>query len=185
MTSPPDLSRVAVVGTSGSGKTTFARDLAAILDASHVELDALHWLENWQERDVDSMRALVATEVAHDHWVIDGNYSRVRDLVWARATTLVWLNYSVPRVLGRATWRTIRRVVTREPIFGGNRESFFMSFFSRDSILVWVVSTYGRRRREYGELLRSEPVRFGVIEFTSPAQAARFLREQSLGKPTP
>ena len=178
MTSSPDLSRVAVVGTSGSGKTTFARDLAAILCTSHIELDALHWLENWQERDVDSFRELVATEVAGERWVIDGNYSRVREQVWSRATTVVWLNYSFPRVFGRATWRTVRRVVTRERLFGGNRESFVQSFFTSDSILVWVVSTYGRRRREYGELLRGgEPVGFCVLEFSHPGQAARFLRE--------
>ena len=73
----------------------------------------------------------------------------------------------------------VGRVVTRERLFGGNRESFFQSFFTSDSILVWVVSTYGRRRREYGELLRgSEPVGFCVLEFSHPGQAARFLREQ-------
>ena len=171
VTSPPDLLRVAVVGTSGSGKTTFARELAAILRASHVELDALHWLENWQERDVDSFRELVATEVAGERWVIDGNYSRVREQVWSRATTVVWLNYSFPRVFGRATWRTVRRVVTRERLFGGNRESFVQSFFTSDSILVWVVSTYGRRRREYAELLRgSEPVGYRCSERLIPAK---------------
>ena len=139
-----DMARVVVIGTSCAGKTTFARSLARILIFPHIELDALHWLPNWTERSVDEFRTLTAQALSQDCWVIDGNYAV--DLTWSRATTVIWLNYSFPIVLWRALTRTLRRAVTREELFAGNRESLRMAFLNRESILWWVVTTFHRRR---------------------------------------
>lgn len=157
------MQRVVVVGTSCSGKTTLAAAIARIRGCAHVELDALHWLPDWQERPTDEFRELTARAIATDSWAVDGNYSRVRDLVWARATHVVFLDYSFPLVLWRAIRRTLRRVVTREELFSGNRESFRLSFFDRESILLWVIRTHRRRRRGYRELCRRE--NFPNIDF--------------------
>jgi adenylate kinase family enzyme len=40
--------RIAVVGTSGAGKTTLSARLASRLDCPHVELDAFQHGPNWQ-----------------------------------------------------------------------------------------------------------------------------------------
>src|SRR5688572_30807780 len=88
---PP--TRVAVVGTSCSGKTTFARALAPRLGAPYTELDVLYWGPDWSPRPLDEFRARVEAAVSTPSWVIDGNYSIVRDLVWGRATTLIWLDF--------------------------------------------------------------------------------------------
>ena len=93
--------RTVVIGIGGSGKTTLAKQLAAHYGLRHIELDALYWLPNWQIREVDDFRALVAQAVAHDQWVTDGNYRVVRDLVWGRATTVIWLNYPLWTVMWR------------------------------------------------------------------------------------
>src|SRR5215470_14800607 len=130
-----ELARVVVVGCSGSGKTTLARQLAQLLGAPHIELDALHWLPNWVPRPTDEFCALVAQAVAQEQWVTDGNYRAVRDLVWSRATTVIWLNYPFPTVFRRVLWRTLRRTLTREVLYTGNRESLWRSFLTRDSIL--------------------------------------------------
>ncbi len=87
------MKRVVVIGTSCSGKTTFASQLADELAIAHTELDVLHWLPDWQMRPIEEFRLLVAEVAAQDLWVIDGNYSKVRDIIWPRATHLVWLNY--------------------------------------------------------------------------------------------
>ncbi len=86
-----DHPRIAVVGTSGSGKTTFARELAGLLDRAHIELDALHWGPNWTVRPDFPERVRVA--IAADEWVVDGNYRAVRNEVWGRASAIVWLNF--------------------------------------------------------------------------------------------
>ncbi len=166
-----------MVGTSGSGKTTFARRLAQVLGRDHIELDALHWGPDWTPRPEfpDLVRAAVAAET----WIVDGNYRGVRDLVWGRATAIVWLNYPFRVVFGRALARTIKRVVTREALYSGNRESFRGAFLDREGIPWWVFRTFRSRRREYPVLLREPQFRhLAVVELHSEAQALAVLEDQ-------
>jgi len=85
--------RVAVVGTTGSGKTTFATALAGKLGVPHLELDSIFHQPGWQPLELESFLRQVAAFAAVDGWVIDGNYSAVRDLVWAAADTVVWSSW--------------------------------------------------------------------------------------------
>jgi adenylate kinase family enzyme len=169
-----DMARVVVIGTSCAGKTTFAQSLARILIFPHIELDALHWLPDWTERSIDEFRTLTARALPQDCWVIDGNYTI--DLTWSRATTVIWLNYSFPIVLWRALTRTLRRAVTREVLFAGNRESLRMAFLSRESILWWVVTTFHRRRKHYRALFDARTSsHLTYVEFRNPTEAQFFL----------
>ena len=172
-----EMARGVVIGKSCVGKTTFAQALARGLNFPHVELDSLHWQQNWIPMPPEEFRALTAEALAKDCWITDGNYGAVRDLVWSRATTVIWLNYSFPVVLWRALVRTIRRVLTQEELFSGNRESLRMAFLSRESILWWVITTFHRRRRQYRRLFDTATTpRLAYVEFRSPAEARNFLR---------
>lgn len=174
----PNLDRVAVIGTSCSGKTTLARTLATTLNVPHIELDAIHWLPNWCPRPLAEFRQLTQGAVAAERWVLDGNYSRVRDIVWQRATVVIWLNYPFRVVFWRALCRTLRRVLTQEELFAGNREGFRQSFLSTNSILVWVITTYHRRRRDYPQLFKQpEHAHLEIIELGSPCEAERLVAE--------
>ena len=172
----PEIARVVVIGTSCVGKTTFARSLARVLSFPHIELDTLYWQPNWIPRPPDEFRALTGQALSQDYWVIDGNYGVVRDLIWSRATTVIWLNYVFPVVLWRALTRTVRRVLTKEELFSANRESLRMAFFSRESILWWVLTTFHRRRKQYRELFdkRTSP-QLVYVEFRNPTEAQNFL----------
>jgi adenylate kinase family enzyme len=180
MVSIDRLARVAVVGTSGCGKTTFARKLAGILDTPHVELDAQFWGPDWTAVPQARFRQSVTDATSADRWICDGNYAPVRDVVWERATAVVWLNYSFPVVFGRALWRTLARSATGETLFGGNRKSLRLAFMSRQSILLWVLRTYWQRRREYPQLL-SQPgfCHLERIEFDAPRRAESWLAEMA------
>ena len=170
------LARVAVVGTSCTGKTTLARSLSEKLGVPHVELDALYWGPDWTPVPAESFRSAVEEAVAGPCWVIDGNYSRVRDVVWGHATDLIWLDYSFPLVFTRAWVRTLRRIATREPLFAGNRETLALA--DPEWIPWWVLRTYGRRRREYPPLFaRPEFAHLRVRTLTRPAQAEDLLQE--------
>jgi adenylate kinase family enzyme len=169
--------RIVVVGTTCCGKTTFARRLANALRVPHIELDALFWLPDWTPRQESEFRNLVRAALAGDRWVIDGNYSRLQDLIFNRATTLIWLNYSFPRVLFRGLKRTIRRVLTGEAVYAGNRESFRRAFLSRDSILWWLVTTHHRRERRYRRIFASETYPdLEKLEYGGPSMANKYLR---------
>jgi adenylate kinase family enzyme len=145
--------RVIVGGTTGSGKTTLGREVAGIIDARHIELDALHWEPNWTEAPTDVFRARVAEAIALERWVVDGNYSVIRDLTWDAADLLVWLDYSIARVYWQLLRRTTRRVFTREELWAENRERLRTAFFSRESLFVWAVKTHWKRRRMWPPLL--------------------------------
>jgi len=145
---PAGLRRVVVIGISGAGKSTVARRLAQRMTVPHIELDALHWGPDWTPRA--AFRDDVRVAVQADAWVVDGNYGAVRDLVWSRATTIVWLNLSFPRVVWQVLVRTVRRAWRSDVLWNGNRESWRISFFSRESILWWVLTMYHPRRREFG-----------------------------------
>jgi adenylate kinase family enzyme len=170
------LARVAVVGTSGAGKSTLARALANALSSPHIELDAIYWGPNWTPIPEPDLRQRIDALTSQPRWVCDGNYSVVRDLVWPRATAIVWLNYSFPRVFVRALRRTLRRCLWREPVFGNNRETVRKSFLSRDSILVWILRTHWRHQQSYPRLF-AEPahVHLQVIELRAESDAQRLL----------
>ena len=166
------MDRVVVIGNSCSGKTTLARQLSRVLGSPHVELDAIHWMPGWQERPADEVRRMAVEVAAGERWVMDGNYSAVRDIVWGRATAAVWLNYPFRVVLWRALSRTVRRVITREELFSGNREGFRQSFLSRDSIILWAITSHRRLQREYRRMLDGGDFpHLRVIELRGSAEA--------------
>ena len=131
---------------------------------------------------MDEVRQMAGEAAAGGGWVMDGNYSAVRDIIWGRATAVVWLNYPFRVVLWRCLCRTIRRAITREELFSGNRESFRKSFLSRDSIILWTVTSHRRIRREYRRILDDgEFPHLRVIELRGPSGAAEFVASLGMG----
>lgn len=165
--------RILVIGTTGSGKTTLAREAAARLGVPHGEQDAWQWLPDWQEAPLEAFRAEVDRFTAQGAWVMDGNYTKAQDIGWSRADTLVWLDYPAPLVLGRLLRRTARRVLSREELWNGNRERL-RAALSRDSLIVWFFRTHWRRRRLMPARLARHP-HLRVLRLRSPAQARAWL----------
>ena len=173
---PKPGSRINVVGTTGSGKTTAAKMLAKRLGLRRIELDALFWKPNWDQTPDDEFLPAVDEATRGDRWVLDGNYSRTRSIVWPRVDTIIWLDYSFPRVFGQLLGRTIRRSFTREVLWEGCRERFRKSVFSKDSILLWCLKTYWRRRRNYPRLFQqSEHGHITVLRFPGPRRFRKWF----------
>jgi adenylate kinase family enzyme len=139
-------------------------------------LDALHWEPNWTEAPLDVFRQRVTDALSAEAWVVDGNYSKVRDIVWGRTDTLVWLDYPLTVCLYRLLRRTLRRATTRELLWGTNRESWQQAFFSRDSLFVWAFTSHRRRKRTFpAALRRPEYAHLRVVRLRSPRAARRWL----------
>lgn len=177
--------RISVVGSSGSGKTTLARALADQLGVPHVELDAIHHQPGWQPLPRDEYRARVTEVVAGDGWVVDGNYSAVRDLVWARADVVAFLDLPRRQVMAQLVPRSIRRSWTGEELWNGNREDwgFLRSWRMEDNVVVWSWKRHGLQRERF-EAARTDP-RWSHLTFVrlrSHGEARRW--RQGLGPPT-
>jgi hypothetical protein len=183
MAETASLTRFVVVGPSGSGKTTLGRQIAARLDLPFVELDAVHWGPNWALPTVEGFRQRVARALEGEAWIADGNYSRVRDITWGRAQALVWLDYSLSVCLVRLLVRTVRRIVTRETLWNGNRETL-RGQLSGDGLIPHTIRRYRGRRARYVSLLQ-EPAyaHLTVFRLRSPREARRWL--QALAWPSP
>src|SRR6476660_8813592 len=85
--------RILIIGRTGSGKTTMARQLSAILGVPHVELDSLFFGPNFSTVPLPVLRERTSAAILGEYWITDGNKSAVRDLVWPRADTIIWLDY--------------------------------------------------------------------------------------------
>jgi adenylate kinase family enzyme len=172
------MERVSVIGVTGAGKTTFARALAHTLSVPHIELDALHWEPNWAMAELAVFRDRVRSAVTLERWVIDGNYSKVRDLVWSRADTLVWLDYSFALTFGRLLRRTLARLKSGEELWNGNRERFADQFLSRESLFLWAIKTYPRYRQTFPQLIASDTCsHLHVVRLNTPRAAEAWLRQ--------
>jgi adenylate kinase family enzyme len=168
--------RIAIVGSTGAGKTTLARELASRLGLRHIELDALHWEPNWVEAPDDVFRERLVAAVSNDGWVADGNYHHVRDILWSRADTLVWLDYSFPTVAWRLLRRTFRRGLAGEELWNGNRERLWTHFVTRDSLFLWLLKTHWLRQRQFTALVRQpEYAHLHVVRLRAPAATRAWL----------
>jgi adenylate kinase family enzyme len=167
--------RVSVVGSSGSGKTTFGRALASRLDVPFVELDSIYHQPNWTPLPDDEFQARVRDVADGDAWVIDGNYGAVRPIVLARATTVVWLDYPRSRVMVQVIRRSVARAVTRKELWNGNREEL-RAFIRPSHPIRWSWTHHGRKRVEYAARFEQPQYdHLDVYRFTSPREASEWL----------
>lgn len=167
-----------MVGTTGSGKTTFAATLAARLGVAHFELDAIYHQPNWTPLPEEEFRRRIAEVIIGDAWVADGNYSKVRDLVWGAADTVVVLAYSRPLVMRRVVARTFGRMWRRQELWNGNRERWtnLLSLNPEENIILWSWHTFDKNHKRYLEAL-SDPefAHLKFHRFVHPTEAAEFL----------
>ena len=148
--------RVSIVGDSGSGKSTLGRQLAGRLAVPYVELDAIFHQPEWTPLPEEQFRRRVAGIAAGDGWVIDGNYSAVRPLVWARADTVVWLDPPRRTVMRRVIWRSVSRAAARTELWNGNRERWrnLFAWDEEESIILWAWRRYPVYRQRYADAAR-------------------------------
>lgn len=168
--------RIAVIGMTASGKSTLARHLARLLDVPHVELDGIVHGPNWVDLPDAEFHARTAEALNGDGWVVDGNYPAVRDLTIGQAETVIWLDYPLVIPLRRVFPRTLRRMIRREELWNGNRETWRGAFFSRDSLVIWMLKTHRPRRREFTAIFNApEHVHRILVHLRSPRATARWL----------
>ena len=150
--------RVSVIGTSGSGKTTMARALAARLGCPEMELDSVYHQPDWEPIPNDRFRERITAFMSeNERWVIDGNYTSqgTAELVWPNADTIVWMDPPRPVVMAQIVPRSLVRVLLRRELWNGNRERW-QNLFSKvpeENIILWAWTTFGTNRERYEALL--------------------------------
>ncbi len=170
---------MSVVGTSGAGKSTLSAALAARIGGDFLELDSVHHQPGWEPIATEEFRRRVAAVTASERWVIDGNYSKVRDLVWTRADTVVWLDLPKRTVMRRIIWRSLWRAAGRVELWNGNRERWrnFFTLDKEESVIVWAWQMHAPNRVKF-EAAMADPgnSHLEFVRLKKPATVRRFLR---------
>jgi adenylate kinase family enzyme len=172
--------RVSVVGNSGSGKSTLGRALAKRLEVPFIELDSLMHQAGWKPRPDGEFMEEIDRATAQPGWVVDGNYERfvIEGPVWKRADTVVWLDLPRRTVMRSVIARTVRRFLTREVLWNGNREplSNFYSIVPNDNVILWAWMKYPEFVQRYLDAM-ADPRWRGInfVRLRSRAAARRWL----------
>ena len=102
------MSRIAIIGNGGGGKSTLARTLAKQRRLRHVEIDQLLWQEGWKLSPADIYLKQHAELIASDGWVIDGlgHQASISDRL-SRATEIILIDMPLWRHFWLAAERQI------------------------------------------------------------------------------
>ena len=172
------LQRINVVGSSGSGKSTFSRKLSTILSVTHIEIDAIFWQPNWQEPEEDIFCSKLSAEISPlSNWVLDGNYTRTIPIKWKNVQVVIWLDYSFIRTVFQAIKRAVTHAFSQKELWAGTgNKGTWRRLFSKDSIVLHTIKTHNKVRRKY-ELLMSDKSYSHIefVRFRSPKESGQFL----------
>ncbi|MFK8138784.1 MAG: AAA family ATPase [Bdellovibrionales bacterium] len=172
------MNKIIVIGTTGSGKTTLAKEISTKLKLPHIQLDSLFWKPNWEEASDQEFFSKIRDAIRSDQWVVDGNYSRTQSITLSEADTVVWIDLPFWQTFYQLIFRTLGRIRSKQELWEntGNKESLKM-MFSRDSILLWFFKTYHRNRKKYLKMMSDSSngeIRF--IHLKSNSEKKEFLQ---------
>ena len=142
------MERIIIIGCGGAGKSTLARKLGEMLDIPVVHLDKLFWKPGWVETTAEEFDALLAMELAKDHWIMDGNFNRTMPERIKRCDTIIYLDFSRFACLTGMLKRIITTYGTVRPDMGeGCPERIDLDF------LKWVWNFNKNKRESYYKML--------------------------------
>ena len=168
------MKRVLVIGSGGSGKSTFARRLGKLLDIEVKHLDSFYWRAGWTKPAEEDWLRTVADLVSGDSWIIDGNFGGTLELRVRHCDTIVFLDMS--RLL--CLWRVVKRRLiyhnrSRPDMSEGCNEKIDLEF------LGWIWSYTNRSRPKIVRLLQEHSASKRVVWLRSDNEVKRFLEDHA------
>lgn len=170
--------RILIIGANGAGKTVLAKKLSEVLGLKHIEIDKIFWKPEWEKSSNEEFIQKIKIELDKDtQWIVDGNYYRmIGDIVWKYANVIIWLDYSLSLVASRVIRRTITNIIQKRKLFDNNVDTFKRMLTPKDSIIVWSLKTFNRKRRKYRMLYENHSdVGVEFLRFGKPVEVEEFL----------
>jgi adenylate kinase family enzyme len=163
--------KIAVIGHSSSGKSTFSKRLAHVYHIPVLHIDKIFFEPNWVERD----KTLVASEIKafmnQKDWIIDGFYRRLATERFDEADQIFIFNFNRFKCLYGAIVRRFKyHNQNRDSVCVGCKERLNLSF-------VWWI-LFGGRKKDSRQLLNKFEMAYKekVVVFRTRKQANHYLR---------
>jgi adenylate kinase family enzyme len=142
--------KLLLIGPGGSGKSTLAKQLGERLGLPVIHLDTLYWRPGWIETPREEWRAALATLLAQDAWIMDGNFGGTLDMRLAAADTVILFDFPPLLCLRRVIRRRFRYHGRHRPDMApGCNERIDVGF------IMWIVNYRRRQRRALLPKLRT------------------------------
>lgn len=166
-----DMSRIAIIGCPGSGKTTFSNTLGQILKREVIHLDKVLWKENWVMPDYYERSQIHGGIISADNWIIDGMWkSHLADRL-NRATLVIFLDYKRSICVYRALKRRIKYTgKQRDDIADGCIEKL-------DGYFIKYIWTFRKKSRPQILQTLKEHSSLDIITLSSPRDTESFVLE--------
>ncbi|MFB8106832.1 adenylate kinase [Streptomyces sp. NPDC056007] len=166
--------RVALFGAPATGKSTLARQLSAELGEPHTDLDDILFTRQGA-LSLDEFRRQTAAITATGGWIVEGNFSKLADIVWHRADTLIWLDFPLPLILYRITRRSLHQLAGREDSSQARRLTWSTAFLTRRSLLRTAIRKRRANRPRYAQqVAETAALGVNVVRLRSPRQVQRW-----------
>ncbi|MCG1036659.1 AAA family ATPase [Polaribacter sargassicola] len=142
------IKKIIITGTTCTGKTTLGKKLSKEFFLQQIDLDDIHFLPNWVEKEKTLFVKEVSEELnKYKEWIVSGSYqSLLKDTLWQEANIIIWLDYPLNLILRRYFIRTYKRIVLKEKCCGENYETLSKTF-SKESLFLWIFKTYWKRKK--------------------------------------
>lgn len=162
--------KIVILGYSGAGKSTFAKQLNQHYQIPLLYLDTIHFSSGWVERPDEDMERDLYEFMHNESWIIEGNYRRLAKERYDQADHIFIFKMNRIACLYGVIKRRIKyHRKQRESIADGCQEKIDFSFF------MWVIFT-GRtkRRRQFFKSIENTH-KDKVIIFKNRRQMKRYL----------
>ncbi len=161
--------RVVVVGSGGSGKSTFSTELGRVTGLPVIHLDREYWRSGWEETPKEEWNARVAELLAGESWIMDGNFGGTREMRMQAADTIIFLDLPRRVCLYRILKRTLKYYGKSRPdMTEGCNERLDLEFIG------WVWNYKHRSRKRLLAELESIEEK-SVIILRNQRQVSEFL----------
>lgn len=133
--------KIAIIGGSGTGKTTLADKLGILLNLPVIHIDGIHHLENWKIRDKDERDNIILEKIKSDKWITDGTYTSTLNERLKKAELVIYLDYSSFSQVRGVLHRYLKNHGKEKPEIPGCKEKMSFEF------LIWVWN-WRKNKRE-------------------------------------
>ena len=165
------MQKVLVIGSPGSGKSTFALKLGKQLKLPVLHLDSHFWKPGWVKTAEPEWREVEVKLVSGDKWIIDGNFSRTFDIRFPAADTIIYLDFPTRICM----WRILKRIFkgygkVRSDLAVGCPEKIDFVFFK------WVWTFRKKHRPNTLQFINEYSTKKSVIILSTPSQVSNFIK---------